>query len=106
MNPADQRYGADSDDSPLRDLDTYRTRLIVDELAHTPKRPDWYCAACLEEWPCDPAREELAERTGGGTTLAIAAWGYLEDWVRDQGPGPFSDAFERFILWTRNVSRP
>lgn len=100
MDPADQRYGADSDDSPLRDLDKYRPS--GRELTHVPARPSWDCSACGRPWPCDPAREELVVQTGGGTALVVAAWGYLEDWVRDRGPGPFSEAFERFILWTRN----
>jgi hypothetical protein len=100
MNPADQRYGADSSDSPLRDLDSYRPREI--DLTHQPARPTWDCSACGQEWPCDRAREELVQQTGGGTPLAIAAWGYLDDWVRDRGEGPFLEAFERFLHWTRS----
>lgn len=34
MNPADQRYGADSDDSPLRDLDNYRPAEVEPKSPH------------------------------------------------------------------------
>jgi hypothetical protein len=71
------------------------------DLQHVAERPSWDCAACGKPWPCDPAREELARRTGGGTPLAIAGWSYLEDFVRDQGPGPLAEVFDRFIGWTR-----
>ncbi|GIF21874.1 hypothetical protein BJ973_002201 [Actinoplanes tereljensis] len=72
---------------------------------HRPKRPEWDCAACGRDWPCDPAREELAADTGGGTTLAVLMWTYLEDFALDAGPGPFAGAFDRFIAWTRGGTR-
>jgi hypothetical protein len=69
---------------------------------HTPKRPSWDCRCCAKTWPCAAAREQLAEEFVGNTVqLSILLWSYLEDWIHDQGPGPFGEAFERFIAWSR-----
>ena len=69
---------------------------------HRHERPTWECEACGKDWPCDPAREELAmehDRTG----LAILMWTYLEDYAMDSGTGSLAGAFERFIAWTRSA---
>jgi hypothetical protein len=71
------------------------------EPAHVAARPSWTCRACFEPWPCELARKQLVVQTGGGTALAMAAWTYLEEFARDQGPGPLGEAFDRFIRWTR-----
>ena len=72
----------------------------MSEPEHHPQRPEWICRDCVESWPCKPARELLLAETGGGTTLAILMWTYLEDFVRDVG-GPPTGAFDRFVGWTR-----
>lgn len=71
------------------------------EPTHLPQRPQWECESCGADWPCDPAREELAIGTGGGSPLAILMWTHLEDFVRDTMTREFGGAFERFIGWTR-----
>jgi hypothetical protein len=32
----------------------------------------------------------------------MAGWAYLEEFVRDQPPGPMNEAFDRFIRWTHH----
>jgi len=71
-------------------------------IQHTPTRPEWHCATCLEPWPCEPGQRRLQEETGGGTALAIAGWVYLEEYARDHPNVPLVGAFDRFIGWTRN----
>jgi hypothetical protein len=67
---------------------------------HHPIRPSWACGTCGVEWPCLTARERLtAELTG--TRLAMLMWTYLEQFSFDQGAGPLTGAFDRFIAWTR-----
>lgn len=67
---------------------------------HLPRRPGWECLACGKDWPCDPAREELAQDTGGGTALSVLMWAHLEDYVVEASPEKLPDAFERFLSWT------
>lgn len=69
----------------------------VEHLAH---RPDWDCAACGKPWPCDPARERL--RAGlSPVQVAMYMWGNLEEAARDLPDLPVSEAFDRFLKWTR-----
>jgi hypothetical protein len=67
---------------------------------HVEERPSWDCRACGKDWPCGPAREQLAAAMDR-VQLAMTMWGYLERFSRDSGPGPPVDAFDRFIAWTR-----
>ncbi|MEV4388318.1 flavin reductase [Micromonospora sp. NPDC049580] len=41
-------------------------RALTDRLEgeHLPRRPEWTCLTCEQEWPCDPARMRLAEAYG------------------------------------------
>jgi hypothetical protein len=66
---------------------------------HTADRPSWDCRACGKPWPCDPARERLAEEMDR-ISLAMYMWTNLEEAVADLPPGPPSELFERFIRWT------
>jgi hypothetical protein len=58
--------------------------------------------ACGKPWPCDPARESLAAQLGP-TPLAMYMWANLEEAVNDLTALPASEAFHRFIAWTRHV---
>lgn len=72
-------------------------------MEHVPNRPAWDCAVCGKDWPCDPAREELATEHHDdiGVRLAMAAWDYFEAFCFDRPNAPSADLFERFIAWTR-----
>jgi hypothetical protein len=73
---------------------------------HLPSRPDWRCSSCGRLWPCDPAREHLAQEFAASSTgLAMLLWGHFEDYVIDSGPGPLSEAYERFLGWSRPLRR-
>jgi hypothetical protein len=67
---------------------------------HTAGRPSWDCLACGRPWPCDPAREDLA-RELDAVQLAMYAWASLEQAVGDLPAMPASEAFDRFLAWTR-----
>jgi hypothetical protein len=85
-------------------LDTYRGFNIrmSSEPEHVPHRPAWTCQCCSEEWPCPPARESLErQHAADPTVIAMLMWMRLEEYSLDQGPGPLSVAFDRFIAWTR-----
>ncbi len=77
----------------------------VQPVMHTPEhlaeRPAWDCGVCGQPWPCAPARERLIRQYGRGTALAMLAWQYLEEAVRDLPDGPPGVLFERFVRWTR-----
>ena len=68
---------------------------------HPPNRPSWDCKACGRDWPCDRAREELAGDTPGRVYLAVLMWSFFEQFLLDNGPGPLSEVYERFMGWTR-----
>jgi hypothetical protein len=69
------------------------------ETEHTADRPSWDCRVCGKPWPCDPAREQLAEQMDK-TALAIYMWVNLGEACADLPAGPPSELFERFIRWT------
>ncbi len=75
-------------------------------MEHRPNRPSWDCGACGKDWPCDPAREELAAEYRDGVQLAMVAWDYLEAFCHDQPAGPVGEMFDRFIAWTRRQPIP
>jgi hypothetical protein len=103
MHPADQRSGANSDDSPLRDAPSgppSQRRARVRE--HLPSRPVWDCTTCGRPWPCAPAREGLAaEYVHDFTGLSVLLWNHFEDYSHDAGSGPLGEAYERFMGWSR-----
>lgn len=67
---------------------------------HIAHRPSWDCAACGKTWPCDPAREALASEMDS-VQLAMYLWTNLEEAAGDLPTIPVTEAFERFISWTR-----
>ncbi len=66
---------------------------------HLPDRPWWDCVVCRRPWPCDTARERLAQ-VYGRTTLPIFMVDRLVEAVRDGPTMPPSELFERFLSWT------
>lgn len=67
---------------------------------HIAARPSWDCLSCGRAWPCNPAREDLATQLDP-IQLAIHMWTNLEDAAGDLQDMPVTEAFERFIAWTR-----
>jgi hypothetical protein len=57
----------------------------------------WDCRACGSLWPCDPARRRLAEESFDMATLSVLMWVYFDDYVREIGPGPVIEAYDRFL---------
>jgi hypothetical protein len=73
---------------------------------HLPNRPSWDCQACGKDWPCDPAREYIAQQSPTSVYLSIMMWAYFEQFLLDNGPGPLSEVYERFMGWTRGRATP
>jgi hypothetical protein len=77
---------------------------------HTPTRPGWRCAACLEQWPCPPAKTDLAEEYRGQLTalriyIAGQLWNAIDDaMLTDLGPSPCG-LRERFLDWVDRLDR-
>lgn len=67
---------------------------------HLANRRSWDCLACDKPWPCDPARERLAAELGP-VQLAVYMWANLEEAAGHLPDLPISEAFDRFLAWTR-----
>ncbi|MET8150669.1 hypothetical protein ACIBSW_11315 [Actinoplanes sp. NPDC049668] len=70
------------------------------QVKHLAHRPTWDCASCGMPWPCDPARERLAAELGL-VQLAMYMWANLEEAAGDLPDLPTTEAFDRFLAWTR-----
>ena len=68
---------------------------------HLAGRPSWDCLSCEKPWPCDPAREALAADSTDVVSLSILMWTYFEDYALESGPGPLTEAMQRFLGWIR-----
>ncbi len=68
---------------------------------HQQSRPSWDCLACGRPWPCDPARERLAQLYGR-TTISLFMVDRMLEAVRDVPTMQPSQLFDRFLAWTRN----
>ena len=67
---------------------------------HQPCRPSWDCSACGKPWPCDPARETLAQRHDRqGLAVHLADW--MIEAARDMPSTAPGELFDRFMAWTR-----
>ncbi|MEU7591263.1 hypothetical protein AB0A95_33825 [Micromonospora sp. NPDC049230] len=69
-----------------------------------PHRPSsvWACADCEAPWPCQPARDRLAEAyRGEWVNLSIYMAVLLEAALPEMPATPSAELFERFVLWTR-----
>jgi hypothetical protein len=82
-----------------------RATVTVGAGEHLPDPPSWDCLRCGRAWPCDPAREELAQGLRR-TELSIRMWTYLEAAAGDMPTTPVREMFERFIAWTRQPPLP
>jgi hypothetical protein len=74
----------------------------LSDAVHAALQPSWDCIACGCDWPCDPARVELAERFAGKPgRLSI----YMAEQLGFAAPALFmvppDDLYARFIAWTR-----
>lgn len=69
---------------------------------HMPRRPQWDCQACEQDWPCDPARMRLAEEFGASrVSLAMYVGGLLDVALAELPTVATADLYERFVSWTR-----
>ncbi len=81
----------------------------LDGSPHQLRQPEWTCHGCAEStpWPCDPARERLAQayrRDRPG--LAILMAGLLHYAAGEMTNTPPAELFTRFVGWTRYGSHP
>lgn len=75
---------------------------MTGDVPHPPSRPQWHCELCDSPWPCDPAREQLAEQYGPDRVgLSIYVGGRLADAARELPTAPPGELHERFVAWTR-----
>ena len=69
-------------------------------IEHMAERPSWDCLQCGKPWPCDAAREQMTGEMDS-TQLRIFMWLTLEQ-AAAQLPGlPVSEAYDRFLAWTK-----
>lgn len=67
---------------------------------HLPDLPSWKCRLDGKDWPCAPARKQLAS-TLPGTALAMYMTVQLGVAARDMPTAQPGDLYFRFLLWTR-----
>jgi hypothetical protein len=72
---------------------------------HVPNRPGWDCWSCEQPWPCDPAREQLAQQLDP-VALAEFMGERMIEAARDLDTVQPQELFERFLEWTWQVSPP
>ncbi|MEU7609564.1 hypothetical protein [Micromonospora sp. NPDC049204] len=69
---------------------------------HLPRRPEWDCAACEKEWPCDPARVLLAETYGDNRiSLSMYLASLLYAALTEMPETSAAELHERFVAWTK-----
>jgi hypothetical protein len=70
---------------------------------HSPRRPDWMCECCGQDWPCPPAKVELSEAYGvHRVDLAVHMAVQLGHAAGDLLTSVTTrELYERFIAWTR-----
>ena len=69
---------------------------------HVANRPAWDCRACGQDWPCDPAREELAT-TMDRVVLAMFMGDRMVQAAYDIPSITPEELFGRFMYWTRHL---
>lgn len=69
---------------------------------HTPRRPQWDCDTCEQEWPCNPARVRLAEAYGRDRVGLAMYCGALHPVALAELPAAApGELWERFVGWVR-----
>lgn len=68
--------------------------------AHVPNRPTWECRACLQPWPCPPARDALLAE-GDATALSVYMAAQMAEAAQDLPAALPGALFDRFLLWTK-----
>ena len=74
--------------------------MVTDGAQHQPSRPSWDCRACARPWPCEDARQRLAQLYGR-VTLSIFMADRLLEATRDLTTVTPAELFDRFLAWTR-----
>jgi hypothetical protein len=74
---------------------------------HRPQRPEWSCRHCGEQWPCEPAKDELTgayahDRVG----LLVYLAGLLVHAVQEVDGSPPHALLERFLCWAKSSDSP
>jgi hypothetical protein len=69
---------------------------------HTPTRPQWGCAGCAQEWPCESARRRLlATFQGAPVSLSLLLAARLAAAAEDLRQEPAGLLHRRFVGWVR-----
>lgn len=69
---------------------------------HAALQPSWDCIACGVDWPCDPAREELAVRfVDQPVELSVYMAIQLGNAASALYQLPSDELWDRFIAWTK-----
>ncbi len=80
-------------------------KTVITETEHTPTRPGWWCAMCGADWPCAPAKVELAEKYINDNAalklyLAQRQWEAIDDaTLSPDGIKIIKQMRERFLGW-------
>ncbi|MGC4769179.1 flavin reductase [Micromonospora sp. DT44] len=69
---------------------------------HTPRRPQWDCDACEQDWPCAPAQVRLAESYGRDRVgLAMYLGAVYAAAVNELPVTTSGETWVRFVGWVR-----
>ncbi|HEV7897007.1 MAG TPA: flavin reductase [Planosporangium sp.] len=69
---------------------------------HLPRRPDWHCLVCGEEWPCVGARADLlVEYAAARASLGMYLAAQMTDALIDLGRPLDAQMYDRFLTWVR-----
>lgn len=69
---------------------------------HTPRRPQWDCGTCEQEWPCAPAQVRLSEAYGRDRVgLAMYLGAVYAAAVNDLPVTTSGETWVRFVGWVR-----
>lgn len=73
-------------------------------MTHLPMRPAWICGHCFADWPCAPAKVELAEhhvdRSALVIFMALQMWDAFDDGIGETARVPIPpDLHGRFMGW-------
>ncbi|MGW5582213.1 hypothetical protein [Micromonospora chokoriensis] len=69
---------------------------------HTPRRPQWDCDTCGQDWPCHPARVRLAEAFGRDRVgLSMYLGAVYATAINELPATTTGETWTRFVGWVR-----
>ena len=69
---------------------------------HLPRRPEWTCRECGDEWPCVHAMHDL-EKEHGGSSPSLGMY-LVDKWFDatvDMPAADHNELYRRIVAWPR-----